>query len=874
MKWPSVENLLKKMKHFEGFLWKRAPRDTDTDKKRIRRLFGQGGGGGSSKSLYKWRYFSLSPETNMMTYHTDKSKSDTLGAVDVSTATDVVVNHIENEAFPSEWPVNLVTPSRVWILYAENMTDRDDWVARFRVIISGALDEGRGENKSMMSRADALKQNDSISSAVPPISPRIGSMSSLSDRPMSKTMMTRPRKGTILFGKTASTEITFAVNISEQSRQVSTLRQKAPDKGFMGNLPMEALSLFSMSSYRDMEFFDTLRSWCMGGKASAQSASDIKQYILDKCIYDLSLKEGDVLVQEGQRFRWVYVVIRGEIGRRKEWGGSKKVIAKPIKSGKMVGDMECILFDGVSPHTLIVGAGTEVMKIKRSDFVNEFKSDTGNHDLCREGIFSQKFMDQEADSTNDRSDSSFAVCYKKYSIDMLSCHPLFEKHSKESIHEMASLFYPLLFRAGDTLIREEDVSDEFFLVVEGTCNIFKKNLQGDNELVHSTRSGDWLGEAGLFHQSRRNATVIAFTDVIVLKTDAKGFKRFIDNGGPNVRHAVERSVTNHMATSIRNIPLFQDLEDDVIESICVCMSVKELQSDCVIVPNDTSHDCFYVVMHGHINGSMQQSGDFSFKMHPPIVDVIEENDFFGEGWVLLASYSSEVAYYTPLERVVAMCANTTDLKAVVDTCPALKLRLEARLEKRRSRIEMTHSLTAVIAASMQVHGRAGSGIESPLRETPDSAELTFLRAEVARLGGNQYLPPVKQGEESAVFVSSSSVPMASVSNKPGSRHSMRLTKQFSSGNDSLSSAPVARTKSPARGLRSLFSFGGNTTAGMSPGSPSNSPLQPQNEFDLDKDRRRSERRSSTGTSAAALAAAKTAVVDSPPSSLSAKSKRR
>jgi CRP-like cAMP-binding protein len=754
------------------------------------------------------------------------------------------------------------------------MTDRDDWAARFRIIITGAGDDDIGEG---MSRADALKHNDSISTAVAPMTPRPGSMNSVTD----KTHVSRGRKGSMLFGKTFSQEFSSAVNINEQSKQVGAYRKKAADKGFMGNLPIETLSLFSMSSYQDMEFFGTMQSWCAGGKA--QATKDVIQHILDKGIYDFSLKEGEVLVQQGQRFRWVYFVIKGEVGRRKEWGGSRKVIAKPVKAGKIVGDLECILFDGVSPHTLIIGPGTCVMRIRRSEFVNEFKSDAGNRDLRREGIFSRKFMDQEADPSNDRSDESFAVCYKRYCMDMLSCHPLFEKHPKESVQEMASLFYPLLFPAGATLIREEDVSAEFFLVVEGTCNIFKKNVHGDSELVHSTRSGDWLGEAGLSRQSRRNATVLALTDVIVLKTDAKGFKRFMDNGGPMVRHAVERSVTNHMATSIRGIPLFQDLDDKVIESICVCMSVKELQADSVIVPSDTNHDSFYVIMHGFLNGSIQESGDFSFKMHPPIVDVISENDFLGEGWILLSSYSSEVAYFTPVDRVVALCASTADFKAVVDSCPALRLRLEARLERRRSRIEMVHSLTSVIAASITRSGNDGPSGDST--DSATAAELTFLRAEVARLGGHQYLP-VEDHTSLSSLSSNSSLSVTPLKDGIGSkprRASMRMARQFSSGNDTISSSPAAsppapRAKSPARGLLSLFSFGGGNSSEKSTAAStvsSSHHLPTQNDFDLDKDRdrRKSERRSSTGGALASSAVVNAALAESSPVSAH-KSKRR
>ena len=818
------------MEKFEGFLWKRAPRETDTDKKRIRRLFGPGA---NSKSLYKLRYISLDMETNMMTYHSDKSKSDTLGAVDISTATEVVLNHMEDEAVPSQWPINLITPSRVWILYAETMEIRDEWTGRFRVCMHAAA----GVNpESEVSRGDGLTRSGSMS---PPMSGVTSKTSSneTTDRGSVK-VAPRPRKGTLLFGgRTASTDMSPAasMNISEQTRQVSHLRLQSACNLYTGNLPIDALSVFSLTSYHDMDFVDMMRSWCSHGKSSSLSTAHVKQHVLDKCIYELSPTEGDTLVHQGERFQYVYFVIRGELLRRKDWAGTHKSIGKPVPVGKCAGDIECLLLDGISPTTLLIGPNTAYMKLKRQDFVREFELASGTGG--RHGIFAERFMDEEV------GDYSLKGCfpqrYKRYSFDILSCHPLFEKHPKESVEEMAGLFYPLCFRAGQVLIREEDESNEFFLVVEGSCNVFKRNLRGENELVHSTRSGDWLGEAGLFRNSRRNATVEAFTDVVVLKTDAKGFRRFIDNGGPNVRRAVERSVTNHMASSIRGIPLFHDLGDDVIESICVCMSVRELQADSVLVASGSVHDEFFVIMHGHVNGSIQRSGEFSFKKHPPVVDVVGENDFFGEGWVLQSKYSTEVTYATPDSRVVALSSSVSEFKAIVDGCPTLRLRLEERLNSRRSRLEMTHSLTAVISNSLELVSSSPTkhfdDEESVASAEAIDAELTYLRAEVARLGGNpfQHRPGKKamrkalQSNESITSLSLQP-PSPETTKSLGRTHSMRLTKEnSSSGAEAVT--PTSRSKSPGGRFRSLFGLGGSnskegSTRDLSSTSTSTTPI--------------------------------------------------
>lgn len=62
------------MKQFEGYLWKRAPRSKDKDKSTFRRFITP-----SINSLYKRRYFTLSPENFILTYYPDEKKTEVLG---------------------------------------------------------------------------------------------------------------------------------------------------------------------------------------------------------------------------------------------------------------------------------------------------------------------------------------------------------------------------------------------------------------------------------------------------------------------------------------------------------------------------------------------------------------------------------------------------------------------------------------------------------------------------------------------------------------------------------------------------------------------------------------------------------------------------
>jgi CRP-like cAMP-binding protein len=707
---------------------------------------------------------------------------------------------MENEEVPSEYPVNIVTSTRVWILYAENKIEQDEWAGRFRNVISGAYDAIAYANLSNHSRSELL------SDVAPPSLNRSNStellfMQQTKSRNMSPAH--RSRKSSIFHRAPSYSDQATAssgINITEQSRRFASLKLTTPSSSIItGNLPMLSLSVFSQNNIDDMDFFELFKSYCSNNFSLTSIHSELLKRIFDWAIFDFSFKEGDILIREGSKFEWIYFIVKGEVSRRKGWGGDAlKVIADTLHAGECIGDVECLLLDSISPFTLIVGPTTTLLKLRKEIFLRECSiRTTGNRhqsieqrkDPTREGIFASRYLEN-------LENQSFDLRYKYFSSQLIGCHSLFEKQSKGNINEISKLFKPVLMRAGEIVIDDTPSSSspsssspapaidfEFFLLIEGTCSVFKKDVLGVEQCVHSIRSGDWIGEAGFSKQQKTETKVCATVDSILLKTDSHGFQRFLDLGGPNVRHSVERSVTNHMASTIRNIPVFHDLEETVIENICVVMNLKEFTTGTVLVetgqPATAAFDSFCILIHGKIEGSLEKSGDLIFPS-PPVIDTMEENDFFGESWILFStSYLAEATYkvVSTSTKVVVLSASLHDFKMIVESSPILRLRLEERYQSRKSRLEMTHTLASVIAQSLRA---TMSPVASHMKLSMDNtsccssnsyvprddydsmnSELQYLRSEVERLGGTKYQRPLgkkalRQMEEESKMTSPNS----------------------------------------------------------------------------------------------------------------------
>jgi len=91
--------------------------------------------------------------------------------------------------------------------------------------------------------------------------------------------------------------------------------------------------------------------------------------------------------------------------------------------------------------------------------------------------------------------------------------------------EFESRFY----QPGQTIIKQGDAPDEFFVLVEGEAEVSRSDASGIEAVVARLSPGDYFGEMGLLHGSPRNATVTAAADrqVHTLVSGRAGFERLL-----------------------------------------------------------------------------------------------------------------------------------------------------------------------------------------------------------------------------------------------------------------------------------------------------------------------------------------------------------
>lgn len=82
------------------------------------------------------------------------------------------------------------------------------------------------------------------------------------------------------------------------------------------------------------------------------------------------------------------------------------------------------------------------------------------------------------------------------------------------------------YKEGETIIKEGEPGEEFFIVTEGNASAYK-TIEGKEKKVMDYEVGSYFGEISLLKNEPRAATVIADTDLIVVYLNRKMFKSLL-----------------------------------------------------------------------------------------------------------------------------------------------------------------------------------------------------------------------------------------------------------------------------------------------------------------------------------------------------------
>ena len=194
---------------------------------------------------------------------------------------------------------------------------------------------------------------------------------------------------------------------------------------------------------------------------------------------------GNVIIREGDPAETFYVIVAGEVEVVRERVDAGSRLVARLGKGSYFGEIG--LLHGV-PRTASVRASgdVELLELDRDAFV-ELVAET---DLISDEI--AELLERRLVSTT-----------------LASSLP---RLSLEQVARIAPQFTLKSFTPGQTVLRQGDPADEFYIIVRGQVEIINEHPAGHTIFLNTLTAGDYFGEIGLLQGQPRNATVKATED--------------------------------------------------------------------------------------------------------------------------------------------------------------------------------------------------------------------------------------------------------------------------------------------------------------------------------------------------------------------------
>ena len=126
-------------------------------------------------------------------------------------------------------------------------------------------------------------------------------------------------------------------------------------------------------------------------------------------------------------------------------------------------------------------------------------------------------------------------------IELLRANPIFAALPEPTIEHLAVKMIPRSVAAGDTVIRQGDPGDRFYIVEDGRCEVWV-----DGEKVRDAWPGEGFGEIALLRDVPRTATVTALEDTKLLAVERDDFIGAVTGHAPS-REAADNVIGARLA---------------------------------------------------------------------------------------------------------------------------------------------------------------------------------------------------------------------------------------------------------------------------------------------------------------------------------------
>lgn len=162
------------------------------------------------------------------------------------------------------------------------------------------------------------------------------------------------------------------------------------------------------------------------------------------------------------------------------------------------------------------------------------------------------------------------------------------------IDQVVNAMRVIKVKAGDVVINKGDAGDSYYVVVEGSFEVFLVEADGvaGQKAVKTYGPGDTFGELALLYDAPRAATVKATSEALVFKLGRIHFRNLIQTQVAKTK--------DHLEVRLAKVPVLAGLSADQINHLAEAMEPVSFSDGEYIEEMGAVADCLYVLLSGEV----------------------------------------------------------------------------------------------------------------------------------------------------------------------------------------------------------------------------------------------------------------------------------
>jgi len=187
------------------------------------------------------------------------------------------------------------------------------------------------------------------------------------------------------------------------------------------------------------------------------------------------------IIRQGERGDQFYILLNGKADVYINMPGGSELLVNQLKPGQYFGEMA------------LLGGGIRAATVKAS------------HDgPVSVAALNEKAFNSLINDSRSLREELMSLVQRRDTYSHLQAISALDENALGSILKEIK---PVIYSEGHEIIKQGDVGDTFYLLLDGQVDILVKGEHGDEMLVNQLARGSYFGEMALMGNKRRNATV-------------------------------------------------------------------------------------------------------------------------------------------------------------------------------------------------------------------------------------------------------------------------------------------------------------------------------------------------------------------------------